>query len=157
MSALVIIVGALIASIYIWGVVRTAIWLVPTLFISHGNVFASIGILSFLTSASLLIPHDQGSFDARDLSKERKVLILFLSGILGGTFIYHAIASPMVFIFSAAAPFILLQLYTLLRQPVPLVYFRTKKLKFILPLLWIICFGVLQVELMMMAEGKLVP
>lgn len=128
----------IILSLYLWGIIRTALWTLPTLFINGLLSFAPVALLSFWSVCALTFPYKQGGFDSRTLSREKQILIFFLSGVLTGSFFYPA--ELLVFALGSGIPLLCLILFRIFRFPVSRILFVPKVLKFLIPLLWGVLF-----------------
>ena len=125
------------ASLYIWGMVRTAIWIIPTLgFPELGPIFGA-SLLSFWTLSSFFIPHKAGFFDARDLTRSRWVLILISTGILAGSLVNPESWTTLL-VSLLSTPFIILAFY-LIKHPPSRSLNIPQKFKWLLLGLWIFC------------------
>lgn len=138
MQEAVVCLLSLVLSIYIWGLLRTALWIVPTLFIRDSLPLVSGSLLSFWIVAGFFAPHVQGCFDLRDFNRQKWGLIFFFAGILTGTLFYPA---PSVFFaLGAIIPLASLHIFALFKHPAQKILFLPKRMKWILTGFWLICF-----------------
>lgn len=141
MFSSLVAISAVMISLYLWGLVRTALWLIPGIVL--GMAWVSASLLGFWTSCSLLMTYKNNAFDARDWGREKIILLYFLSGVLGGTLLYGLVDLSPLIIFGSSSliPFALYQIFKIFRHPLSWVIFAPKKLRFILPALWIIAWA----------------
>ncbi len=124
-----IILGVL-SSLAVWGVLRTALWILPVLFIHGALEITSAALLSYFCVVSWLSPHQKSAFDLRDFTKERWAIAYLLTGILGG--FLHAEPNVFLMAVSAAAPFLISRLLMLLRLPPSRVLFLPSQTRWVL-------------------------
>ncbi len=124
------------ASLYIWGMVRTALWIVPTLgFVELGPVFGA-SLLTFWTLSSFFIPYRAGSFDAREMPKSRWLLLFIATGILAGSLVNpESLTSLGLCLLSIPA---IILAFHIFKHPPNLSLHLPKRLKWILLSLWIL-------------------
>ncbi len=137
MFELILSLSSLALSLYLWGVLRTAIWLTPVLFLGEFRPLVFASVLSFVTVCALIVKYKEGRFDLRESQRSDFIVILFFTGVLAGTLLYPI---PLIYFgFASLTPLILLGLFRLFRIPASLVVIAPQKLKWILPLIWCLC------------------
>ncbi|MBN8555107.1 MAG: hypothetical protein J0L93_06670 [Deltaproteobacteria bacterium] len=124
-------------SLYLWGIIRTAIWLLPAILVQGLVVPVAAAWLSFWMIASFLTPYQSGSYDFRNLDRQKWILIFFLSGVFTGTLLYPS--SLFAFALGAMIPLLFLKIFYLCRQPATGVVFLRRKTRWLLVFLWISC------------------
>lgn len=134
-----LVIVAVTLSGYLWGIVRTAIWVLPTLFIADLLPMTAVSLLSFWTGLIFLIPYQQGAFNWTALPREKRIVSFFISGVLTGTFFYPT--SLAIFGFGALLPLLCLLLFQVFRFPASQIVFAPKQLRWIVPALWLITFA----------------
>jgi len=105
----------------VWGVLRTAIWILPLLFIDGGLRLCATSLLAFFTIMSWMCPHQKQAFDLRSFSKERWTLSFFLTGVLVGLLTFPP-QIPLMAI-AAALPLAIAKVLALFRLPPSRVLF----------------------------------
>lgn len=143
MGLSLIILFAVIGSLWVWGVVRTALWLLPGLCFAPLLPPFSAAIFSFILVASMVAPYAAGGFDFRSLEKQNWAVILFLSGVSAGALLYTIpVVSPLFSIcVGAFYPFVVQRVFRLIRQPLSYFYAIPKFSRWIFVALWIIGFS----------------
>ncbi len=68
MFALVLGILAVLGSLYFWGMIRTAIWLAPALFVKGLLPLESASLLSFWTITLWLSPYEGKAFEVRKIN-----------------------------------------------------------------------------------------
>jgi hypothetical protein len=127
-DSLAIILGVL-SSLALWGVLRTALWILPVLFIQGGLELASCALFTHFGVLAWLAPHQKSAFDLRDFTKERWAIAYLLTGIVGGLLL--AEPSVMSMALFAAAPLLITRLLTLFRLPPSRVLFLPSQLRWV--------------------------
>ena len=144
MATWVIIIASIGLSLSIWGLIRTSLWILPSLFFQDGSLVVSGCMMSFIATAAIVAPFRNGAFDVRGLDRQRLTLILFLSGVLTGTLFYPV--TMTIFASGAIVPLLALILFKIFKQPASEILFLPKQMKWIPVVLWIICFAALNLE-----------
>lgn len=131
---------ALAASLYLWGLVRTAIWMgVGVCLGIVGGDFSILlpaAILSFGVVMLWLAPYRAGAFDCRELSKAQIYGGFFLTGITTGFLFFPP--HLVLYIVGSFLSFFILQIFKLFRFPASLVIFAPRKARWFISALWII-------------------
>lgn len=134
---LLLCIGLVFSLIY-WGVLRTAIWLVPGIFIEGFWTLSSASLLSFFAVAGLVAPYHDNGFDLRSIRKEHWVLIFFTVGVLGASLLYPV---PLTaFGFSSLLPLLCIQVFRLFRMPASEFYVFPRWIRWLAPLCWVFIF-----------------
>ncbi len=128
-----------VMSLYFWGLLRTAIWVFPSLFIQGALPVTSASLLSFWFLLAWMAPYFQNAFDFRELSKQRLTIVFFLTGILGGILLFRT--EVFYFALCALIPFLLLRIFGVVKHPIVRVYFLPQQWKWILLSFWVIGLG----------------
>lgn len=123
------ILGVL-SSLAIWGVLRTALWILPVLFIANGLELVSCALLAHFSVLAWIAPHQKSAFDLRDFTKERWAMAYLLTGIVGG--LLNAEPSVMSMAISAIVPVIVTRLLILFRLPPSRVLFLPSQTRWVL-------------------------
>jgi hypothetical protein len=124
-------------SMPIWGILRTGLWILPTLLLPELGPIISGSLLSFWTLGSLMAPYANGAFDFRDFGK-----LKFLFLCLGSAIIASSLLNPdslSVFFYCFIFPPLILLIFYLLRQPANYVLFFHQRWRWILVSLWLVC------------------
>ncbi|MDB5036513.1 MAG: hypothetical protein JWQ35_41 [Bacteriovoracaceae bacterium] len=125
---------AVSASIYLWGIIRTAIWLLPPLVFPQLMPVVSSSLLTFFTITGFFAPYQNGFFDLRKISKKKWIIIFILVG-LSPIGIPDSLSLLIGFI---VAPIVLVLFY-IFKHPANLVIYIPKRVKWILLFFWTIC------------------
>ena len=123
---LTVILGVL-TSLLVWGIVRSAIWILPFLFINETLPLAAASFLAFFSVLTWLAPHQKKAFDLRDFTKERWSLAFFMTGVIAGVLMFP----PQVYSMAIAAliPLLACRLFDVLRLPPSRVLFLPSALR----------------------------
>lgn len=124
-------------SLYLWGIIRTAFWLIPTLIFPEIGPIVSSGLLSFWLLMSWLGHYEEEHFDFNRLSKSQVPLVLISTGLLGGSLIDPY--SYPVFGYASLAPLASLALFFIAKHPATSIVYLPKRTRWILLCLWIFC------------------
>lgn len=135
MMIYLLMAGTVGLSLYVWGVVRTALWVVPAIITKDYLPLASASLLSFFTVATWIFPYRKEAFDGRDLNKEKLALLFFLTGVATGALVLSP-AQLWIFIGGAAFPWILLQVFRIFRLRAGRILYLPKYLRLITLGLW---------------------
>jgi hypothetical protein len=107
-------------SLGLWGILRTALWLLPGLINQDFMVISAASLLSFFCLVPLLVPYQKKAFDLRNLPKDRWALIFFLTAVLASVLLY-----PVSFYFyplAALIPWFWIQFFKVVRIPLSELY-----------------------------------
>jgi len=115
-----LLLSAILLSLGLFGLIRSAIWLLPGLVWRDYWSLAPAIVLSFITSAALMAPYRGACFDFRDWDKTKWILLFFLSGLLSGSLLYPS--SILIFGLGSLGPIIFVRLCLIFRQPLSRVY-----------------------------------
>jgi hypothetical protein len=132
-------------SLYFWGIIRTAIWLLPSLFFSQAFPILSASWLSFWLTLSFVARYQGGFFDFRDISRQKWIFVYFITGVLTGTLLYPA--QIFAFALGSLLPLLFIKIFFLFRYPAGEIMFVRKQIRWVLLALWIICGIVRALEL----------
>lgn len=131
-------VAFLILSLRFLGVIRTAILLIPAIFRSD-FLDPTQGVwICFITASLWVLPRIDGAFEARNLSRERMILLCFLSGCLYGALFFPM--PPLLFFLGVAVPLFMLRVFSLIRLPVARVFVLPEYWKWIASFLFVLSF-----------------
>ena len=126
---LYLLLSAIVLSLGLFGLIRSAIWLLPGLVWKDYWSVAPAIALSFLTASALIAHYRQSCFDFRDWDKPKWVLLFFLSGLLSGSLLYP---SPiLIFAIGSLGPIVFVRLCLIFRQPLSRVYVFPKFLRYL--------------------------
>lgn len=114
----------------VWGVLRTALWILPVLFIDGGLRLCATSLLAFFAVMSWMCPYQKQAFDLRSLTKERLTLGFFLTGVLVGLLTFPP-QIPLMAI-AAALPLVIVKGLALFRLPPSRVLFLPLATRWIL-------------------------
>jgi len=134
MAEWLLLISAVSTSLVYLGILRTAVWLVVGLLLQDSLYVLCASFLAFFASASILIPPTFGSFDFRNLARERWTLLFFLTGALTGGLLWPT--SIVLFMIGALIPLSFLYLFRVFRMPASLVYFMDRRWRILAPLLF---------------------
>ncbi len=128
----------LISSFAVFGIIRTAILLLPIIFFAEGKDTLAGIWLSFFAVSAWMLPYEKKAFDLRGVGKEKLALTLFLSSCAFVALFYPL---PIIsFPLGAFVPFLFIRIFEWTRLPISRVYFFPIWMRFVLTALWILCF-----------------
>lgn len=136
MDLLCLNLAGIISSLNLWGILRTAFLLLPTLFFPDLLPVFSASFLSFFVSGCWLAPYEAGAFDFRDLDRSRTVLIFFAAGVGTGLLLFPPHLAAMGI--GSILPIIYMKLFELIRQPVPRIWIMPRWTPWLLTIVWIL-------------------
>lgn len=122
MTAALALIFSLSLSLYFWGILRTAIWLLPSLFLTHFTPLFVLSMLCFFALVAVFSPYEKGAFDVREIKKDHWALIFFLTGALTGSFFYPE-TNLYILAMGAGYPLFAINILKLLRHPPSQVLF----------------------------------
>lgn len=125
-------------SLGFWGIIRTAVWILPGLFVEGLLSLSSASLLSFFAVVSFAATYREKAFDLRQLRKDHWVLIFFSSGVLGASLLYPV--PLMAFGFCSLLPLLCIQIFRLVRFPLSHLYVFPRWVRWIAPISWGIAF-----------------
>ncbi len=125
-----LIIATIALSLSIWGLLRTALWLIPALFAQDYLPLACASLAAFFAVASWIFPYRKEAFDGRDLPREKMALLFFLTGVVTGSLV---LSTSQIWIFAAGAafPWILLQAFRVFRVPAGRILYLPKQIRFV--------------------------
>jgi hypothetical protein len=128
---------SILASLYLWGIVRTAAWILITVLLPESGPLFACSLLSFWIVAGFIAPYRENFFDLRNFYFSRWLLIFLSSGILAASLINPY--SIEVFLYCTFIPLGTLGLFYVIRHPATPVLYLKRKTRVVLLILWIIC------------------
>lgn len=81
--------SAIFLSFVFFGLMRTALWLLPLIFVEWYLPLASAAWVSFFCALAFLAPYHDGAFDLRGKEKAFWIIQFFLTGLLAGLLVHH--------------------------------------------------------------------
>jgi hypothetical protein len=124
-------------SLYILGVIRTALWLALALLAGAYYLLISVSILSFLTVMIAFAPYRAGAFDFRNMSKQKIYLSFFFTGVATGVLFFPT--HPLICALAVIISYLTVQIFKVFKFPVNYVIFAPKKLRWIVITAWLFC------------------
>ena len=116
LSDFVLAAVALGTSFIFLGLFRTAVWLLPTLFLKDAFPLFSASILSFFLTLSWVGTYRDRAYDFRSLSRERFAIVFLLAGL--GTGLLSGTSGVLIYGLGALFFLLLIQVFKALRHPV---------------------------------------
>jgi hypothetical protein len=121
--------ASILLSLVFWGVIRTALWLIPGILWASYLPLAATSLLAFMFIASLFVSRLGQAFDFRNWDKSRWALVFFLTGVAGG--ILSLSFDVLSFGLFSLMSLLWIRLFRLFRFPVPEAYFFPRATRFV--------------------------